>query len=251
MKRENMNSFAVVAPDTDSGKTVITAALLKCSLKKRGKSTVMKPVQTGATIIDGKRYSPDITEIERLTGKTIPQNIYNWVVPFNFYAPCSPHLAAKKELQKVNFKTIKRSLEQLTLQHRMTIVETAGGVLSPLTDTETNIDLLVELNTPVVVVAQNRLGAISATLTAIESLKSANVAIQGLIMIDPETVKTELDREILADNITTISRIAEIDNSVRIPFLENLTEEFDTLEMILDPFAEILFGENECSSCNV
>ncbi len=246
-----MNSFAVVAPDTDSGKTVITAALLNCALKKKGKSTVMKPVQTGATIIDGKRFSPDITEIERLTGRKIPQNIYNWVVPFNFYAPCSPHLAAKKELQKVSFKTIARSLEQLTLQHRMTIIETAGGVLSPLTDTETNIDLLVELKAPVVVVAQNRLGAISATLTAIESLKNANVPILGLVMIDPKEIKTELDRDILADNISTISRIAEIENSVRVPFLENLTEEFDILETLLEPFADTLFGECEFSSCGV
>ncbi len=211
----------------------------------------MKPVQTGATIIDGKRFSPDITEIERLTGRKIPQNIYNWVVPFNFYAPCSPHLAAKKELQKVSFKTIARSLEQLTLQHRMTIIETAGGVLSPLTDTETNIDLLVELKAPVVVVAQNRLGAISATLTAIESLKNANVPILGLVMIDPKEIKSELDRDILADNISTISRIAEIENSVRVPFLENLTEEFDILETLLEPFADTLFGECEFSSCGV
>ncbi len=246
-----MNSFAVVAPDTDSGKTVITAALLKCALKKIGKSTVMKPVQTGATVIDGKRFSPDITEIERLTGRKIPQNIYNWVVPFNFYAPCSPHLAAKKELQQVNFSTISRSLEQLTLQHRMTIIETAGGVLSPLTDTDTNIDLLVELKAPVVVVAQNRLGAISATLTAIESLKNANVPILGLIMIDPAEIKTELDRDILADNIATISRIADIENNIRIPFLENLSEEFEILETLLESFADTLFGECEFSSCGV
>jgi dethiobiotin synthetase len=238
-----MKSLAIVAPDTDAGKTVITAALLKNAKKIVGKSTVMKPVQTGSILVEGRRVSPDISEIEQLTGVTIPRDLYHHVSPYNFLTPCSPHLAAQKEIGEIRFENIARNLEVLNLRFRLTLVETAGGVLSPLTESETNLDLVHDLGMPTVVVAQNRLGAISGTLATVKALHSKNVEVRGIVLIDPPVVQGELEKEILENNRETIAQFASVADTVRVPYFENIHEDFDVLTLLLEEFAERVFND--------
>lgn len=238
-----MKSVAIVAPDTDAGKTVITAALLTLVKKIIGKSTVMKPVQTGAELVDGRRLSPDITTIEELTGHTIPRDLYHHVVPYNYMVPCSPHLAAKKEIGQISFGNIKKNLTELHMRFRMTLVESAGGLMSPLTETETNLDLIKYLKIPVIVVSQNRLGAISATLSTHELLKQAGVEVLGTVMVDPEKIDGDLDEEILADNVKTIESLSGVSPIVRVPRVENLKEDFEVITIVLEEFAQKVFGK--------
>lgn len=236
-----MKSIAIVAPDTDSGKTVVTAALLINSKKINGKSTVMKPVQTGADVIDGKRYSPDLTTIEELTNTTFPRKIYHHVVPYNFLSPCSPHLAAKKEIQEIKTANIKQNLISLHMLFNMTLVETAGGLFSPITEEKTNLDLVEELETPVVLVSLNRLGGISATLSTLENLRQKNIPVLGVVLVDSD-VSSPLDKEILADNERIIKKMGKIEHIVRVPFLKNLKEEFDVLPVLLEEFSQNIFA---------
>lgn len=240
-----MKSVAVLAPDTDSGKTVISAALLTLVKKICGKSTVMKPVQTGSELRDGRRTSPDISVIEDLAGVEIARDIYHHVSPYNFLAPCSPHLAAKKEIAQISFDNIAQNLKALNLRYRMTIVESAGGVLSPLTDDKTNVDLIAELAVPAILVSQNRLGSISATLAAVEAVRAKGIELLGIILVDPPKIAKGLEEEILEDNVQTIARFARVEETVRAPYLDNLKEDFDLLCLSLEPFAKSVFGKAE------
>ena len=54
--------------------------------------------------------------------------------------------------------------------------------MSPITDTRFVIDLIAELNIPVLLVVGNYLGSISHTLTAIETLKSHGISLLGLVV---------------------------------------------------------------------
>lgn len=235
-----MKSIAIVAPDTDSGKTIITAALLINSKKINGKSIVMKPVQTGAEVVEGKRYSPDLTTIETLCDITFPRKLYHHLVPYNFLSPCSPHLAAKKEIQEVSVSNIKQNLISLHMQFNMTLVETAGGVLSPLTEEMSNLDMIKELETPVVLVSLNRLGGISATLSALENIRTQGIKLLGVVLVDTD-VRSTLDREILTDNERIIQKMGTVEHIVRVPFLEDVESEFDVLPTILEEFSKKIF----------
>jgi dethiobiotin synthetase len=64
------------------------------------------------------------------------------------------------------------------------IVEGAGGVMSPLTDTHTNLDLMADLELPVVLMASNYLGAISHTLTALEVLAQRRLEIKAIVVTE-------------------------------------------------------------------
>ncbi len=239
-----MKSIAIIAPDTDSGKTVITAALLSLSKKINGKSIAMKPVQTGSILAEnGRKISPDLSTIEQLCEFEIPRELYHYCAPSLLMTPCSPHLAAKKEITAISFDLIQQCLVELHMRFRMTIVETAGGILSPLSDTATNADLIAQLGCKSILVATNRIGSISMALAAIESAKQTKIDIIGIVLIDNLVAPTQFDEEIYADNAKTIASFSGIANTVRLPRVESITEDFFILTALLEPFAQKIFGK--------
>jgi dethiobiotin synthetase len=61
------------------------------------------------------------------------------------------------------------------------VIETAGGIMSPLASNFLNIDLIMELNQPVIVVSNNYLGSISHTLLTVAALQQRHIPIEGLV----------------------------------------------------------------------
>ncbi len=238
-----MKSIAIVAPDTDSGKTVVSAALLAVSKKINGKSMVMKPVQTGSDLINGRKVSPDLSTIEKLCNFEIPRDLYHYCTPYLFMNPCSPHLAARKEIAEISIDRIQSCLVELHMRFHMTIVETAGGILSPLSSDSTNADLLQVLGIPIVMVVVNRIGAISASLSAIESARAKGLDIKGIVFVDEKSDPTAFDQEIYTDNTQTIASFTGITTIVQLPRVENLEDDFYILTSLIEPFAKEIFSE--------
>lgn len=241
-----MKSLAIIAPDTDSGKTIVTAALLSLSKIINGKSIAMKPVQTGAIISsNGRKTSPDLSTIEQLCEIEIPRDLYHYCAPVLLATPCSPHLASRKEITEVHFDLIQSCLVELHMRFRMTIVETAGGILSPLTETATNANLLSQIGLKSVLVVNNRIGSISMALSAIVATKAANIEILGIVLIDGEISPTHFVEEIYADNAKTIASFSGISRIVRLPRVENVKDDFFILTSLLEPFAKEIFKNDE------
>ena len=74
-------------------------------------------------------------------------------------------------------------------------IEGAGGLMSPITQDQTNLDLIQDLNIPVILISGNYLGAISHLQTAIECLNYYNIPIEKIILnesIFPAIGLTEL-----------------------------------------------------------
>lgn len=88
----------------------------------------------------------------------------------------SPHFAAAEEGIEIRLDDL-----NLPLSKNSVIVETAGGILSPLSDTLLNIDLIKHLNLPVVLVTNDYLGSINHTLLSVEILRGAKIDILGLV----------------------------------------------------------------------
>lgn len=65
------------------------------------------------------------------------------------------------------------------------VVEGAGGVLVPLTDRFTMLDLMQRLDLPVVVVARSGLGTINHTLLTLEALDRRGLTVAGVILVGP------------------------------------------------------------------
>jgi dethiobiotin synthetase len=200
--------FFITGTGTDIGKTFITAGLALSAVQNGENTAVIKPVQTGIG-----EYVPDLCEIRRIVPEimNLPEDI---ATPYSFKLPASPHLAAAEESQFIDISVIKDALlkvEQLYTPDTI-LIEGAGGVLVPLTPEFLMIDLMQELNMPVIVVASAGLGTINHTLMTIEILKSKGIDIAGIIFnkmpADPTVI--ELDNVKIIEQISGVEVIAVV-----------------------------------------
>jgi dethiobiotin synthetase len=142
----------------------------------------------------------------------------------NSYAlqtPASPHLAAA-----IDGLTIAMNQIQEPKTNNHLVVEGAGGILVPLNETQSVVDL-IQPDYKVIVVSRHYLGSINHTLLTIEALKNRQIQVAGIIFSGDENTSSES---------IILSRTA-------VPFLGRIAQEpyFDT-NVILE-YAE-LFREN-------
>jgi dethiobiotin synthetase len=88
----------------------------------------------------------------------------------------SPHFAAYTEGSLIERKKL-----ILPKSKNKILVETAGGIMSPLGKGFLNIDLIKQLKLPVIVVSENYLGSINHTLMTIKLLQNAKIPILGIV----------------------------------------------------------------------
>jgi len=195
--------FFITGTDTDIGKTFITAGLALAAVGNGEKTAVIKPVQTGTD-----EYSPDLCEIRRIVPEImdLPEKI---ATPYSFKLPASPHLAAAEENKIIELSVIKNAVNEAEKQFSpdTLLVEGAGGILVPLTPDATMLDLIKELNIPVIIVASAGLGTINHTLMTVEVLKNAEVEITGIIFNKFPKNPTIIE----LDNIEIIERISGVE----------------------------------------
>ncbi|HMG82393.1 MAG TPA: dethiobiotin synthase [Ferruginibacter sp.] len=101
---------------------------------------------------------------------------------YKLVTAASPHYAAK-----LDGIEIMREHIQLPRSKNNIVVETAGGLMSPLAKGFLNIDLVEQLQLPVVLVSNNYLGSINHTLLSYEALQNRKITIAGIVF-DGETV---------------------------------------------------------------
>lgn len=191
--------FIVVGTDTGVGKTRIAAALL-LALRAGGRPALpMKPVQTGAR--DGR--APDLDYCLAAAGIGFDSALYDRLAPYRFTQPASPHLAARNAGTAIEPVRILDAFRQLRANGHPLVVEGAGGLLVPLTDTLLQVDLLVEFNLPFLLVARPGLGTLNHTLLSLEALRTRRARVAGVALnsISPERGPIE------ADNRRTLARL--------------------------------------------
>lgn len=140
-----MQGFFVTGTDTDVGKTVVSAWLVA-----RLEACYWKPVQAG------NHPETDSAIVRRLTGappaRILPEA---YVLP----EPIAPHEAARRAGVAIDMaKLVPPPCD------RPLVVEGAGGLMVPLTDTAYVIDLAAELHLPIILVTRSTLGTINHTL---------------------------------------------------------------------------------------
>jgi dethiobiotin synthetase len=197
-------AFVVTGSDTDAGKTLVSAILMQVL-----GGTYWKPIQSGA-LSDSDRLT-----VQRMTG--LGDNHFLDEL-YTLQQPLSPHQAARIDGVTIDPK-------QLTLPdsdnilHKPLIVEGAGGVMVPITDTYLMIDLFEDLKLPVVVVCRNRLGVINHMLMTLEVLRIRSIPVMGFISSGGNGNP---------DNLDTIRRLSGVPLLAEIPEMRiGVQKDFD------------------------
>jgi dethiobiotin synthetase len=164
-------AYFITGTGTGVGKTIISAILTEAL-----DADYWKPVQAGFK--DGTDAG--------LVGKLITDAV-NRIQPevYKLLLPASPHIAAREEGVNISLEKIKLEYEKLcTVSQRPLIIEGAGGLLVPLNETQTILDLINLLNLPVIIVSRNYLGSINHSLLTAAMLKQSGAHVHGWIFND-------------------------------------------------------------------
>ena len=196
-----LRGIFVTGTGTGVGKTVVAAALFH-RYRRSAPLRYWKPVQTG---IEG---DDDTATVSRLTGCRHGDLLEGGI---RLPRPVSPHLAARLSGQRIAVSEV----VAIVMREPSTpwIIEGAGGVLVPLNDSETMVDLMCELAIPVVIAAQSTLGTINHTLLTIEALRACRLRVAGVVMVGPPD----------AENRAAIEHHGNVTVLGELPLLEPLT----------------------------
>ncbi|RIA46647.1 dethiobiotin synthetase [Hephaestia caeni] len=190
--------FVVTGTDTDIGKSVFAAGLVRLL-----GGVYWKPVQAG---VDGGTDSTRVAALAALPPeRVLPEG-------YRLNTPCSPHAAAA-----IDGVTIDPDRLDPPATDRPLIIEGAGGALVPLTPTLLYADLFARWHEPMIVVATTALGTINHSLLTIEALRHRGVPIHGIAFIGDDVPESE----------RIICAIGKVKHLGRLPRLDPLTS--DTL----------------------
>ena len=185
--------LVVCGTDTDVGKTIVSAWLVQGL-----KATYWKPVQSG---LEGGGDSERVRLLLNLPSERLLPEVYA------FTQPVSPHWAAELDQQPLDPERLKLPESTSHL-----VVETAGGVMVPLTRSWLQIDQLTRWDLPIVLVARSGLGTLNHTLLTLEALRLRNLKVLGLILNGPPH----------ADNPTTLEQLGGVPVLAQLPPLQEL-----------------------------
>ncbi|MGB0522901.1 MAG: dethiobiotin synthase [Flammeovirgaceae bacterium] len=169
--------YIVAGIGTEVGKTVISAILVE-----KLQADYWKPVQAGD--LD----HTDTNKVSSWVSNT--QSVFHRE-RYRLHTPMSPHAAAA--IDGVSIQLSDFELPQTT---NNLIVELAGGLMVPLNHQQLIVDLVAQLNLPVILVSNYYLGSINHTLLSIDLLKSRAIPIKGIIFNGTEVPTT---KEVILD----------------------------------------------------
>lgn len=177
--------FFVTGTDTGVGKTTVTVHLMQQLIAQGLKVVGMKPVASGCEWIDGRWQNEDVKKLTAASNVQAPPEVIN---PYCFEPAIAPHIAAAHAGVEIQLEVIQSAYKTLTALADVVIVEGAGGLLVPLNERHTIVDLLHALALPALVVVGMRLGCINHALLTVQALQQQKIPFCGWVanQIDPD-----------------------------------------------------------------
>ncbi|MGN6727089.1 MAG: dethiobiotin synthase [Tepidisphaeraceae bacterium] len=196
--------FFIAGTDTGVGKTMIAAAIARTLYLQGRNVAVLKPAATGC---EHRREGLVSTDAELLAVGSETRQPLDLICPNRYLEPLAPSVAARRARQPLDWSAVQRSIDLMTRDANTLIVEGVGGVLVPMDDSHTLLDLIVALRLPTVVVARASLGTINHTLLTLEALRRVKAPIAGVVINRYPTDLADAAEETAAAEIERFGRV--------------------------------------------
>jgi dethiobiotin synthetase len=198
-----VTAIFITGTGTDVGKTFVAASLIR-HLRRMGRTVeALKPVVSGFDPAAPASSDPGV--LLQALGLSVTPEAINRIAPWRYRAPLSPDLAAAREGQAIDVDGVVAFCRTAIDQRRdIMLIEGVGGIMVPLDNQRTVLDLMMALQLPLILVAGSYLGTISHTLTALDALFRRNLKVLSVIV--SETPNSSVP---LAETVAAIARFAE------------------------------------------
>jgi len=173
-----IDGIFVTGTDTGVGKTRVSVALLR-TLTEMGHCCIgMKPVACGCEHTPNGWRHGDALELMRASSIEVG---YDEVNPYPLIEAIAPHLAARQMGVEIDIGRLSKQARELRARADIVVVEGAGGLLVPLRDKQTQVDLIATLGLPILLVVGIRLGCLNHALLSLESLLRRELPVMGWV----------------------------------------------------------------------
>ncbi|MGX9462096.1 dethiobiotin synthase [Shewanella sp. A14] len=206
--------YFVTGTDTDSGKTLISAALLS---KAQGNKCGFKPIASGCELTNDGLRNSDAMMLMTQSNMNLPYQVVN---PICFEPAIAPHIAAKQINQTLTAQSVLDAVyHPAMLKADFALIEGAGGWRLPLGNSEYLSDTvkllqskLLQTQTPqvmtnveVILVVGMKLGCLNHALLTQEAVQADGLTITGWVanQVDPNMAYIDENLESLQQMMKT------------------------------------------------
>jgi dethiobiotin synthetase len=169
----------ITGTDTGVGKTVIAGAIANWFRSRQSRVAVCKPCATGC---ERRREGLVSEDAEFLAACADSPHPLDLICPQRFAEPLAPAVAAERAGVKLDWESINRSLRLMSQNAQSMIVEGVGGLMVPMDEKHTLLDVIKWLRLPVIVVARPALGTINHTLLTLQMLRACGLKPAGVVI---------------------------------------------------------------------
>lgn len=195
-----MKACWVVGTDTDAGKTMLAALLLKRLGELGFAPLYLKPFQTGC--LNAADAASDAAFIRRGCRLNEQDAASLYCLP----EPKAPQFAADAAGVALEPQALFERLDELAKLERPLVIEASGGLLVPVTASALQIDLIRQTRAEILIAARAGLGTINHSLLTIEALRQRGLEPQGLVLMDSQG----LDAAQVAENLEAIRHFSGV-----------------------------------------
>jgi len=199
-------SLFLTGTGTGVGKTFVAIELLYWLRAHGIRAAGMKPICCG-----------DREDARRLLAASAEGISIEELNPVWLQSPVAPSVAAQIEQVEIDLGKIQNCFRNLSERFDTVIVEGVGGWLVPMTADLFVGDFAKQLDLPVAIVSENRLGCLNHILLTLESVQRRGLVCAGVILksangptdLAQSTNETELRRLLASVNLVVIDERTE------------------------------------------
>jgi dethiobiotin synthetase len=213
-----MSAVFITATGTDIGKTFVTAGVIRHIRASGGAIAAVKPIVSGFDPQAWQDSDPAI--LLAALGRPATLEQVERIAPWRFKAPLSPDMAGRREGRTIQFRDVVEFCREAAAHRGLLLIEGIGGIMVPLDERRTVLDLMSVLRAPVILVTGSYVGTISHTLTALEVMARRNLDIAAVVVSESEDSAASLE-----ETAAAIAQFADAIDVIAVPRLAVATSE--------------------------
>jgi dethiobiotin synthetase len=198
-----VTAIFITATGPDVGKTLAVVSLVR-HLQQIGHAVdVIKPIVCGYE--PSQAATSALAALISATGLPFSPETIERVAPWRFRAALPPDLAARFEDRRIDVDAVVSYCKAAVESRRgVLLIDGVGGVMTPLDPDRTILDVMMALRLPLILVTGSYQGALSHTLTALDSLFRRDMSLLATIVSETPGSKVPLD-----EVVASIARFTE------------------------------------------
>lgn len=212
-------NYFVTGTDTDSGKTLVTQALLLKANHQGLRTVGLKPIAAGACITEDGLRNSDALYLQQAASEKL---IYEQVNPVVFEPAIAPHIAAQQINKRVSISSLAGFVRGAMMQPAdLRLIEGAGGWLVPLNERELLSELAKVLELDVILVVGLKLGCINHALLTARAIRQ-----DGLHLTAWVATQVDNNMSCVQENLTALEKMLGAPCLGFIPYKKDINAEY-------------------------